>query len=273
MRPIRLLLIALAGFAAFACAQRRSAESSATTVEWTMRDERTSWSADTTDTTKNVWVALHYPEFTAAPSRAARDSLNRWAHERRFALLEGDTLERTVNGLAARLIREFQSYRSETGTEAATPWYLDADVDVEWDSLGVVSMMSFTESYLGGAHGETERRWGVLDASTGRRLRVEDLVDAAALDSLRQAGEAAFRIKRQLAPGASLEGSGFEFEGGVFRLPANFGLSAEGFEFVWPACEIAPCLFGPTEFKVPWNTVRSMLKADGPLGALRTAAS
>ena len=268
MRPSRLLLIGLAGFAAFACARQKAPVAAG--VEWTLKDERSSWTADSTDTTKNVWVALHYPEFTSAPTPAALDSLNRWAHERRFALLEGDTLEKTVDGLAARLIRDFQSFRAETGTEAATPWYLDANVGVKWDSLGLVSMMSFTESYLGGAHGETERTWGVLDATSGRRLSIGALVEAERLDSLTHLGEAAFRAVRKIAPGKALNEAGFEFEGGVFHLPDNFGLSEQGFEFVWPACEVAPCLFGPTEFRLTWDEVRPLLDTQGPLGAMRS---
>jgi hypothetical protein len=271
MRPSRLLLIGLAAFAGFACARQRTPENAG--VEWTLRDERSSWSADSTDTTKNVWVALHYPEFTSAPTPAALDSLNRWAHERRFALLEGDTLEKTVDGLAARLIRDYQAFRAQTGTQAATPWYLDADVGVAWDSLGVVSMVSFTESYLGGAHGETERTWGVLDAASGQRLSIGALVEADALDSLTRLGEAAFRSVRRIAPGAPLDEAGFEFEGGVFRLPPNFGLSEQGFEFVWGACEVAPCLFGPTEFRIPWDQVRPLLDAQGPLGSMRATPS
>ena len=265
----RLLLTGLAGLALFACGPGREPATGGSRVEWTMRDARTSWSADSTDTTRNVWVALHYPEFTSAPGPAALDSLNGWVSRRLFVLLEGDTVTPTVNGLAARLIRDFQSFREETGTTAATPWYVDAEVAVKWDSLDVVSMEAFTERYMGGAHGETDRTWGVLHAGSGRGLRVEDVVDPGALDTLRQMGEAAFRLARQLAPGASLARAGFEFEDGRFRLTPNFGVSPAGFEFGYRACEVAPCLFGPTEIRLSWDAVRPLLRQDGPLGALR----
>src|SRR5262245_47438536 len=91
MRILRLLAVALTAVLAFACARKAPAPEPAR-LEWTMQDVQRSWSADTADTVRDVWVSLHYPQFTRVPGGAAvTDSLNRWVQLALLGMSQSDS--------------------------------------------------------------------------------------------------------------------------------------------------------------------------------------
>lgn len=266
MRSCRVAVL-IAAVAAAACAREPGRGGPAgAALDWTMRDLQRSWSADSADTVRDVWVSLHYPEFTAAPGgRAAVDSLNRWVESRLVAAAATDSTPADLEALAARMIANYQELRRDIGGPAAA-WFYENEVRVTWDSLGLVSLVSTADSYTGGAHGSAVRLHGVLDTRTGRRLALDDLFEPVARESLRALGEAAFRAARRLPPGAPLDREGFWFPSGRFALTPNFGIEPGGVVFHYNSYEIAPYAMGPTTLRLPWEPLAGLLR--GPLEPL-----
>lgn len=264
----RLLPIATLALAVFACARREEA-SGPSRLEWTMQDLQRSWSADSADTSREVWVSFHYPLFTASPGGpVAVDSLNAWVKQVLVASAQSDSTPGDLEALAGQMIANYQGVRRDFGTVSA-PWFYENEVRVTWDSLGVISMISSADGYTGGAHGSAVRIWGVLDANTGRRLALGDLIAASARDTLERLGEAAFRGARRIPEGGALQRDGFWFENGRFRLAGNFGLDRDGLVFHYNSYEVAPYAMGPTTVVIPWDAVAGYLRPDGPLASLR----
>ena len=270
-RPIaaRWLPLAAALALAIAACARREEPPPPPRLEWTMQELQRSWSADLPDTSREVWVSLHYPGFTSVPGDpAALDSLNGWVERTLVAASMTDSAPGDLESLAGQMVANYQEVRRRFG-EPPAPWFYENEILVTWDTLGVVSMISSADSYTGGAHGAAIRIWGVLDANTGRRLALGDLIAASARDTLLRLGEAAFREARRLAPGVPLDQSGFWFEGGRFRLTSNFGLEEDGLVFHYNSHEVAPYAMGPTTIAIPWDAIAGYLRPDGPLVHLR----
>jgi len=267
MRPSRLLLPAATALLLAACAGRPATRPAARVV-WTMHDLRRAWNADSADTAKDVWVSLYYPQFTAAPGRAAVDSLNAWVESVLFAPA-GSESAATLESLAADFIESYRRFKLDFPESRLAGWFYENEIRVTWDSLGLVSMVSSADSYTGGAHGAQIRTWGVLDARSGRRLGIPDLVGPEHRDSLERLGEAAFRAMRGLAAEAPLDSLGFMFPGGRFGLNRNFGLDRDGLVFHFNPYEVGPYAIGPTEVRLDWDLVRPLLRGNGPLAALR----
>lgn len=268
MRRLILLPVVAAGLFACGCAPRDEAPGPPV-LAWTVRDVQRSWGSNPADTTRDVWVSFTLPEFSSAPGGpAAAESLNAWTEQALLAGSPGDSALGSPEDIAAQMIANYQSLRREVPGMRA-PWFYENEVRVAWDSLATVAMVSSADRYTGGAHGSAVKRWGVLDTHTGRRLRVSDLIESGGLDSLSRLAEAAFRRTRGIAPEARLDHEGFWFHNGRFTLSPNFGLERGGLVFHYNPYDVAPYAMGPTTVVVRWDEAAPLLRADGPLAALR----
>jgi hypothetical protein len=151
-------------------------------------------------------------------------------------------------------------------------WNIDRTITLETLPFGLSTLRIDDARYEGGAHGMAATFWRSYDPRTGAVLRLADVADAAGRDSLRVLGERAFRAAREIPPGADLKEAGFFlWEAGGFELSENFGVTRAGLVFHWNPYDIAAYAAGPTEITLPWDAVQRFLRADGPLGAARTA--
>ena len=255
------------GLLALSCGPSAGPAGPPTHAIYQMQDVQKSWQADPADSTKEVWVSFHYPQFTAAPGAAAVDSLNEWVRLRLLRSAPADTMPASLDALAASLIADYRTFRERNPSSRLVGWFFEGEIAVTWDSLGVVTLDAVSDGYTGGAHGFSARTLAMFDATTGRRLGIADLVRPDALEALAGLAESEFRGVRRLAPDAKLDQEGFWFEGGRFRLNDNAGLGAHGLTFYYNDYEIAPHSMGPTEVRIEWAELRPLLRADGPLGA------
>jgi len=261
-----LLTTAAIATLSLACAKREDPAPPA--LRWEMRDLQRSWSADT-DTTSEVWVSLHYPEFlSVAGDSTALDSLNRWVKRTLVAASMTDSTPGDLEALAAQMIANYQDVRERFGTPPA-PWFYENEIRVTWDTLDVVSMVSSADSYTGGAHGAAITVWVVIDANRGRRLFLGDLITPAARDTLLILGEAAFRRARGLQPELPLNQQGFWFPDDRFRLTPNFGIERKGLAFHYNSGDVGPFASGPTSFTIPWDEIAGYIRPDAPMRFLR----
>ncbi len=235
-----------------------------------MREASRSWSSDTTRAREEVKVSFAWPEFSAAPSTAALDSLNSFVRETMVAPSTRGTASRSIDSLMTQFIDDFRAYRKDF-PEAEGGWYLKRRVEVVGDTLGVVSLAVTEESYGGGAHPNAMTRYVTYDARRAARLGLGDLVALGPRDSLERLGEAEFRRVRQLARDADLAEAGFYFKDDRFHLNENFAVTPRGLLFYFNDYEIGPHALGPTEIVLGWSAVGRLLRPDGPLGAMARA--
>lgn len=209
-------------------------------------------------------IRIGYPEITGAPTPAARESLQAFILD--FVLRRTDDTLRapSVEAVIQDFLDSFEAFRRDY-PDAGQGWEVDRQVAILPSPVGICSIEAREFQYTGGAHPNTSIRLASFDAKSGRHLSLPDLLTAgfgARLDSL---GEQAFRNARALPADSSIADVGFWFEGGRFRLPPGFAVTADGLRFYYNAYEVAPYALGPTDFLIPFAQIESMIRADGPL--------
>ncbi|MDR1256962.1 MAG: RsiV family protein, partial [Spirochaetaceae bacterium] len=113
----------------------------------------------------------------------------------------------------------------------------------------------------GGAHGQNEKTFFVLDTGLGSQVFLDDILQSGARPSLQARIDDSLRETYGAAPGASLRTAGFlEDSGGV---PENFFLSPDGLGFSWKPYEIAPYAMGAIEIVLPYTLIEDLLNDRG----------
>jgi hypothetical protein len=124
--------------------------------------------------------------------------------------------------------------------------------------------------YSGGAHGNSERTYFVLDTALSKRLRLDDLLAEGARPLLQQRIDAALRARYGDGTDAPLSSIGFFADSA--GLSENFFVTDAGLGFCWNPYEIAPYAMGAVEAVLPYAEVESLLNDRGRR-LLRSAAS
>ncbi len=84
---------------------------------------------------------------------------------------------------------------------------------------------------------------------------------------LNNIAEKIFREQNKIPAGTDLNAAGFWFEDNKFEVSDHFAILNKGLLFYYNAYEIAPYAFGPTELIVPYNEIKKIISADGPIGS------
>jgi hypothetical protein len=117
-------------------------------------------------------------------------------------------------------------------------------------------------AYLGGAHGQTEKTFFVLDAKLGTQVFLNDILRSDARALLQERINDALREKYGLESGASLKAAGF-FED-VVDVSGNFFLSPDNeLGFCWDNYDIAPYAMGIIEIALPYSQIEDTLNDRG----------
>jgi hypothetical protein len=211
-------------------------------------------------------ITLRWPMATAAPTEAARESINAFVRATLFPPYDGGAPLANEDTVMLGFIEAYRGFAATAPGGATHPWWFERRIEPLGDTLGVTSLAVSERSFLGGAHPNSTTRFTNIDTGTGRTLRFADLLMESARDSLDALGERAFRRVRKLPPEADLAAEGFWFEPGGFRLNDNLAVTPTGILFFFNDYEIAPHALGATQISLPWDEVAPYVRADGPLG-------
>jgi hypothetical protein len=116
-------------------------------------------------------------------------------------------------------------------------------------------------AYTGGAHGQNEKTFFVLDTALGAQVFLNDILQSGARPSLQERIDGALRADYNIAPGASLRTAGFLED--LNSVPENFFLSPDGLGFSWNPYEIAPYAMGIIEIVLPYPQIEDLLNDRG----------
>ena len=203
-------------------------------------------------------ISLEFPEFSSAPTTAAKDSLNRLIRRWMLRSFTADSaaqsadrlMENFLDGYNATLL-SFPDYQ--------TRWSMQRQASILNDTAGILSLAFFESSFTGGAHSNAILHYAAVDLQTGRTLTLSDIVREGREERLHTLAESTFRKTKMLGAADDLEEAGYWFDGGRFRLNENFALRREGLAFYYNPYEIAPYAAGPTEVIIPYDSLAGII--------------
>lgn len=266
LRPLAAVIGALALLASLATLPAPAATVS--TVTFVMRSVERRDPACKAAPPECSSIKLEFPEFTRAPSDAAKQALNQAVSVFILKDLSGEKPLKSVAEVVGDFFR--QAAEAQRSSPLRPPWALERVVLVKYNAAAIVSLEFSTLEFTGGAH---PNGWATLashSASTGRRLNLKDLLVSGFEPKLNAIAERYFRQARELKPDTSLEAAGFTFKNGKFSVNSNnFMITAKGLVFFFNSYEIAAYFVGPTEFLVPYAAIRHLIRPSGPLTAVR----
>jgi hypothetical protein len=154
------------------------------------------------------------------------------------------------------------SKTSEEGIEEEN-WYTETRVEVIYNDNYITTIELFKEEYAGGAHGENEDLYCVLDLKNNRKMTLDMLFDTQGLTVLKQKlTDEALKLAKTEGY-TTLEGLGYFSE--EVTPTENFGVSEKGITFGYQKGELAPFMVPGVSFTVAWSELKDIIKSDSPV--------
>jgi len=150
---------------------------------------------------------------------------------------------------------------SETKDWSNLNWHYTERVIVNGaENEGIVAERVL-DTYVGGAHGQSARKYYLLDLNSLKPVTINDLFENYHDPRIKAIIYDALRTYGNLAKGQSLP------EGGFFsdepELTENFYVTAQGFGLYWNQYEIAPYAMGSIDLLIPWRDIRPRMLHSG----------
>ncbi len=137
-------------------------------------------------------------------------------------------------------------------------WELQATIEIDDSRDEFVQLHLTAWSYTGGAHGNGSTLTYLIDKTSGKSLKLNDLFsDVTAITDI---GEKYFRKLYELESGVDLEEAGFWFENNKFHLNNNISIVGDTIEILFNSYEIAPYSVGQTVIEIPIEEVKNYIK-------------
>lgn len=158
--------------------------------------------------------------------------------------------------------RPAEGEESEEGMEDQNA-YTNKRVEVFYNDNYLTTIGFFKEEYAGGAHGENQELYCVLDLKKNQKMTLDMIVDKKDLPLLQQ------KVTNEALKLAKTEGYATLEEAGYFSeevIPTeNFSVTERGMEFVYQQADLAPASMPAVSFTVSWSELKDIIKADSPV--------
>lgn len=115
------------------------------------------------------------------------------------------------------------------------------------------TMVINTESYLGGAHPNSQTVAATFDLETGNEINPLDGYDEV---TTMEIAERYFRDYHEIDGLSNLNDKGFLFEDGRFTLPENMASTETGILMIYNSYEVASYAEGGTTFVLPYDSLQ-----------------
>jgi len=175
-----------------------------------------------------------------------------------YMLNPEDEETKTLDQLADQFLASYSDFLKEVGGYELG-WWIESSHEIHLNNPKVISIELMTSSFTGGAHplGFSETFNFFLPG--GQPVVLDSMISDR--QGFAQLVEKEFKLARGLPETASLQDEGF-FDGGTLALPLNFVFTPEGLYLIYNVYEAAPYALGPTEFIIPYDKLRDLLKLD-----------
>ena len=128
---------------------------------------------------------------------------------------------------------------------------------IMWQNDKMLSLISNRYSFTGGADAVQKKVYINFALDNGEVITNENLFTDE--DKVLAIADKYFRIANDTTQVESLDGKGFDFEDGKFRLPKSIGVGKQGVLLFYEPFEIAPYLDVPFEVVIPMEEVEKYL--------------
>lgn len=154
--------------------------------------------------------------------------------------------------------------------DESAAWTNDNNVSV-YNKLGqFITIISYHQSYQGGAHPIATNNFYTFDIINKKQLKVTDILNTNDTALLR-IGQHFFKSNNNLEDTASLSDLGYFIFGdgdnyeksaayGKFRFNNNFAITKQGIEFQYNPYEMAPYAVGAPSVTIPFSEIQPFLK-------------
>ncbi|NWF89150.1 MAG: DUF3298 and DUF4163 domain-containing protein [Ignavibacteriaceae bacterium] len=226
-----------------------------------MKYEKQSEICDSTGCAK---IVLEYPAIKTSFNSAVKDSLEAYIMN---TLLENYSQQlklKSLDEMAKVFMADYVGAKKDF-PDYTIPWEINNTISVIYNSNSIVSFQSELYHFTGGAHGNSGVYFSNFNSQDGSKLLLSDLMNSNYKSELNKIAEKIFRKEKKLDPSASLEAEGFWFADNKFSLNENFGIKNDGLVFYFNFYEVAPYAMGPTEIRIPYSEIKSLIKQEGLL--------
>ena len=203
-------------------------------------------------------VVVQYPFFKSSNAsyinKVVEDKVKKALHETVF---NDDVPNVSVEKMADLIVEDYESFIDEF-SDTREKWDINMTVVSTFQKNQLLSLSFSTEAYTGGAHPNSHIEYVILDVKSKKRLRLEDLVSNE--KELTAVAERLFRKQKNLSANQSLQGEGYFFDQGKFKLNDNIGLQQNGLVIYFNNYEIAPYAMGPSAVDIPFYEIKDILK-------------
>ena len=210
------------------------------------------------DTAKCASYEVSYPEFAGIDSAVSKAI--RYKIDSVLSIGFSEGMVQSFEQSGKIFIDQYQEFAGEAAEAAGAAWYYSANVNVENSADSLIALSIYTEDYSGGAHPNSSTIFLNIQAQTGARVQLDNILKPGYKDALTKIGERIFREQRDLADTASFKRNAFDFPDDKFQLNKNYGFTKEGILFYYNSYEVAPYAAGPTEVLIPYTEIKDWLK-------------
>ena len=213
-------------------------------------------------------ILFEYPLIERAPAPAAAAAINRSVRE--FLLTSIGEPRRYPSFEAT--IEAFKEWYEDYKGQARVPtaFWERKTVAIVYQSPAIVSVKFDLSFYTGGLHPQYAATFTSFNATTGARIRLDDVLVAGYRPRLTRIAENEFRTQLGIMPGMTLRDAGYIFfNDDIFALNDNFWFGPKGVIFFYNPYEIAPYSMGTTELLLPYRLIGSLISPDGLLRTMR----
>lgn len=212
-----------------------------------------------------VTISIEYPKFAYAKNQAVVDTLN--ARVSKMILQPVFQVKsKSLEELSDSLINDYKRFKKKF-PDSPSRYELERIVNVLLNQQGIISLEYTENSFLGGAHPNFVKTFLNINASSGEKIKLNDLLVNGFEKKINQTAELEFRKVRNLKPDDDLRKAGFWFKDGKFILNENFLITKTGLTFYFNDYEIAPHSVGPTEIKLKYDEIKSIINPNGLLAS------
>ena len=170
---------------------------------------------------------------------------------------EGDSLK-TLDQQADQFVTSYTDFLKEV-PDYEMGWWIEASHEVHLNNSKITSLELMVSSFTGGAHpiGFSESFNFFLPG--GEPVLLDSLISDRT--AFLQLVEKEFKLSNGLPETAVLQDEGY-FYGEAFTLPFNFVFTSEGLYLIYNVYEAAPYAMGPTEFLIPFDKLKDLLRLE-----------
>lgn len=171
--------------------------------------------------------------------------------------------ENTPSEAARSFIDGFDEFVGDSNIENInSAWSKEVNSQVIINTPIVMTLATQVNEYSGGAHGQQHFYYINYDILKEQVIQLSDIIQKDKLHDLTQLAEKYFRKQENLKEKASLS-KDFFFEGGIFALNDNFGLTKNNLIIYFNEYEIRPYSEGPTKLEIPYKDLTDILNIRG----------